>query len=386
MESEAENLQSWLGSIALIRATALLREYDGSSMPIYECSRTLHWKDVRPPDLVLFVSHRWRTPHNPDPDGAALMAIRRLLSALDSVARGIDPTCDLAAPDLRKPYMLQASILFGRLLQRGLDGESALDATTVFYDYSCLPQGAGSRDREFLLKGLSCFPDFIPDPRVTLVALRSDGDNYGHRAWCVAESVLSVKLAQERTWADVFPLRLELSPVPFQIADQELRTAVESWSDDVHERVVISRDQYFAWRGILDQCAEWFSRDHDGAARQLHHTGLAADVSFRMFVETMIRLAEHGDGVTDLVPAITGGAVAAGIECLKEADLVPTGLLILAGLEWERLNRGEDQADPDVWTVAFKKYCSGLPLKAEVLLQQSPLAGKLRLPRVRLCE
>lgn len=386
MNALVQGWQRWFSSITLLRASALLDEFDGTSMPTYECAKPFRWQDDKPPELVLFISHRWRTPCNPDPDGATLLALRRLLSAIDGVARGIDPTCNVAAPDLRLPYMLQASIIFERLIEVQFDGETTLGSIAIFYDYSCLPQGEGVRDREFLLKGLSCFPYFIPDSRVTLVAIRSDGDDYAQRAWCVAESVLSVLFEQQRPWANLFPLRLELDPEPCEITYPILRDAVETWSQEVFGQVIISADQYRAWEKILDHCVEWFTQEREGAAKQLHHSGLASDISFRMFVETMVRLAEKGNGVADLVPAIVGGAVAAGLECLKEADLIPAGLLILAGLRWEKLNRGEDQTDPDVWQRAFERYCNGQPLKAEICLRPVDTEGQLKLPRIRLCD
>ncbi|WP_028489481.1 hypothetical protein [Thiothrix lacustris] len=377
--------KSWFSSITLLRALDLLHEFDGGSMPTYEHAAPFRWQTDRHPDIVLFISHRWRDLCNPDPDGATLRALRNLLLAIDSLARGIDPACNAEVPDLRLPYMLQASVIFSRLIEVRFDGEAALANIAIFYDYSCLPQGEGVRDRELLLKGLSCFPHFIPDSRVTLVAIRSDGDHYEKRAWCVAEAVLSVLFEQQRPWAELFPLRLDINPQPYEITYPILRDAIEFWVQDVSGRVSISGEQFLAWQRIIDYCVEWFTQEREGASKQIHHSGMASDISFRMFLETMIRLAEQGNGVTDIVPAIVAGAIEVGLECSKMDDLVPAGLLILSSLRWEQLNRGEDQSAPDVWQEAFERYCNGQPLKAEVRLRSAEETGKLKLPRIKLC-
>lgn len=117
--------KSWFSSITLLRALDLLHKFDGGSMPTYEHAAPFRWQTDRHPDIVLFISHRWRDLCNPDPDGATLRALRNLLLAIDSLARGIDPACNAEVPDLRLPYMLQASVIFSRLIEVRFDGEAA---------------------------------------------------------------------------------------------------------------------------------------------------------------------------------------------------------------------------------------------------------------------
>jgi hypothetical protein len=371
----------WLRCIPLLRARALL-DFNGREMPSFAAAARLRWADPDPPALVLFISHRWRTRTHPDPNGESLARLVAMLGALDRLARGLEPMCDAPTPDLREPWMLHASVLLSRLMEAEVDGTSALERVALFYDYSCLPQGNTLQELQTRRAGLACFPSMIADTRVTLLALRNDEDDYEQRAWCVAESVLALTFDEGRPWAQTFPLRLGASlPAPV-IGYAPLRDAIEAWASRTAGIPELTSAQYREWLEIVEQCARWHQEVRDDAT-WLHHSGCGAERSFRLFLETMLRLREAAGGEIDLAGVLPEVAAAVGLYCSEARDVIPASLLILTGLRWEKLNRGADPtraAEPDLWLQALEHYREGQPLLARVETSTDPQ----RLPRVLL--
>jgi hypothetical protein len=360
-------------------------------MPSFEQSSVLRWNGDDEPDLVLFVSHRWRTAVHPDPDGRTLRTIARVLAALDCLARGLDPTCDASVPTLRSPAMLHASVLLHRLMQRfDGDGASALDRVAIFYDFSCMVQASAPEHLERLKNGLASFPTMIPDRRVALLALRQPQDDYESRAWCVAESVLSLNYEADRPWVDTFPLRLDLEPRENVVAFEPLEVAIEAWSRDVCVQSRITSARFRDWLELVQLCVDWYGQSREEATARLHHSSGIAEHSFRLWVTTTIRFAEAGDSVVDIGPLLRGMMASSGLHCTDPDDVVPTALLILAGLRWEELNRnsGSPRVPPesgrDFWRQCLSRFLEGRPLRAEVQLRESRSDGALSPPTLSL--
>jgi hypothetical protein len=165
-----------------------------------------------PPDLVLFVSHRWQTSAHPDPRGEQAAAVRSFLGILRDVgvSAGYEPSRRKdRVPSLRVHGVFQAANLLGSdgdrtlpkqpwsdRLRRAEEPTELVDDILahigVWYDYSCLPQGeALSRtpptyeEQQIINNALRRLPMLIAASNV--LVLRTEGDDYGNRAWCVAE-------------------------------------------------------------------------------------------------------------------------------------------------------------------------------------------------------
>jgi hypothetical protein len=195
------------------------------------------------PDLNLFVSHRWEATSAPDPTGTAADSIRAFLDCLSMLgaAASLPPAERIAiVPSLRVHGLLQAAIALGNQRPFGPSrpakdyatlfsdlraspteepGAALLDRTTLFYDYSCIPQGINLRDRgngapqrEVLKQALRQLHLLVDSS--TVLSLRRSDDDYGNRAWCAAE----LAIGQPR-WRHVV-LRLDL--LGTQVTDAQI--------------------------------------------------------------------------------------------------------------------------------------------------------------------
>lgn len=386
---------TWLNTTRLLRARAL-QGLAGRRIPGYGQATRLAWRgghdaDPADPDLVIFLSHRWRSSEHPDPDGRTLRALVRLLDAMDALARGLDPAHPDPVPSLQAPAMLQAMVLVHRLLERtDHDGARALDRVAIFVDHACLPQGRSAGARQRLKNGLASFPQMLPDPRVALVALRHAGDGYDRRSWCVAESALALHYDENRPWAMTFPLRMDLEPRVPEISYEPLRTALAGWTGRTCGRARISADEFRSWLDLVQHCVDWHTESRDGAMTVLHHSPAVAEQSFKLWIRTTLRLAECGDHVVDLVPLVCDALTAEGLHCTDPDDALPTGLLILAAMRWEELNRNAGapgqllQTGADFWRSCLQRHLSGQALLARVRQRESRKPGQLVAPALEL--
>lgn len=385
----------WFNKLSLLSATSL-KYYCGKNMPTYEDAVALRWQNDNMPGLVLFISHRWHTPTNPGPRGHSLQALQALLSSIELIANGIDPIYDTKAPNLLDPYILHASILFHRLIEvEDIEGHAALDKIAIFYDYTCLPQGFSDKDSKLRLKGLSCFPDFIPDKRVSLIALRFKGDDYKHRAWCLAESLTALDtdyLKQYGGWINKFPLRLDFPFERLKISYPPLKKSIINWNKHVAGTAQISADQFENWLQIIEFCSDWFKKGDHATSKQLHHTSFSVDISFKFFstASSLIKTKvteESKDGyiTIDLNKILKETAIFYGLFSTKAEDIIPACLMILSAPKWDYERRkinGEDLSKPDFWSQMFDYYCEGKSLQIEVKGNYSNEKGNL-LPQIK---
>lgn len=159
------------------------------------------------PALILFVSHRWETPYQPDPHAHQLGALKSFLRALQEIA--IATECEGAerlkrVPSLSKHGVLQAAWLLGAtgwqdFLKEVWNsdnpktlGERILSGIGIWYDYACMPQRSpvsdaqrNDKDEAEFIEGLRALHGLIA--KSTLLILRREGDDYEHRGWCAAE-------------------------------------------------------------------------------------------------------------------------------------------------------------------------------------------------------
>ncbi|WP_239405183.1 hypothetical protein [Frankia sp. Cj3] len=207
--------QQLADEFAFLRTSAVT-EIEGD-LPCYQdlqrnCPEAF-WTAGEAPPLVLFLSHRWRTSINPDPEGHTADALRFFLQQVAAVAAAASsPPQDRSKliPSLRVHGTMQAALLLGN--QRGFGtanerdwpdlnkktedpsgvGDAIIGDIGIFYDFSCIPQGVSTfhqppeeemqRIVERALRRLHLLVSAS-----TVLALRAADDDYGSRAWCVTE-------------------------------------------------------------------------------------------------------------------------------------------------------------------------------------------------------
>lgn len=241
--------QQLADEFVFLKAAAVL-DMDGE-LPAYQDLRRdrpeAFWPRGEVPPLVLFVSHRWRTPTSPDPGGHTADALRTFVRDVAAVATAAStPPEDRAnlVPSLRTHGIMQAAILLGN--RRGFAveeerrwpdttriesdpsaaTEAVLGGMALFYDFSCVPQGVSAFDpsadeemHQILERALRRLHLLVTAS--TVLVLRTGEDDYGSRAWCVTE--LSIG---QPAWRHIV-LRSDLRGEPVSDADLVGETAPE---------------------------------------------------------------------------------------------------------------------------------------------------------------
>jgi hypothetical protein len=380
----------WFNKVRLLSVRKLLG-FNGISLPSYKSAENLRWTDSKKPAHVVFVSHRWRTTGNPDPDGRNFTELKGLLGSVVLLARGLDPNDPTPAPSLGERHMLHASVLLWRLIQNcELDAEEILDRFAVFFDYSCLPQNTTSEQCTLLRNGLLAFLSMIPDTSVSLVALRHVDDSYSKRAWCVAESVLSLSYSDDRQWAETFPLRICVDRQDTKIEFEPLANAIRNWDKTTALKPKITAEQFHNWLDIVQLCVDWHEQSRLEATDKFHHSISIADQSFKLWTRITIRISERGETTVDLIPELISALESEDLRCTNPNDLVFTALIILSSLRWEELNRTSEQLNvgeniqSDFWRRCLLQYMDTRSIFARVYPQSAKAIGQLTPPRLEL--
>lgn len=180
------------------------------------------WPNGHVPPVVLFVSHRWRMPNNPDPEGHTADALRFFLRKVGVIATAASsPPQDRSklVPSLLVHGIMQAALFLGNGRAFGLAdrrprewpdpnktqdpnitlnpnpsgvADAILGDIGIFYDFSCIPQGVSAfrqppedetrRIVERALRGMHLLASAS-----TVLVVRAPADGYSSRAWCAAE-------------------------------------------------------------------------------------------------------------------------------------------------------------------------------------------------------
>lgn len=214
------------------------------------------WMSVENIWHLVFISHRWGSQNDPDPDGLQLLALKHMVQRIADISVAIsdeqigsDAVRDRLTliPSFIQQGTLQAAHFVFRILcydeELPLDevnrfaGEEILDAIGFWYDYSCLPQDPKTPTEmiEFT-QALQDIENMILSSRVSTLVLRSEGDGYLSRGWCFAESMIAyykqdvnrpMVLLTDRLEQPISIFNDELFSVHQQAADRVL----ELWTD-----------------------------------------------------------------------------------------------------------------------------------------------------------
>lgn len=217
----AESWSELVKTFRFVRGSALLRLGVLPRCQALPSDDDVWFEDTDPPLLALFVSHRWETPHAPDPRGRQLAALQALLRKVaDAAAAAHAPLTERSAfaASLGLEGSMQALSLAlwalgirrlqsafipdearRRIVREGaleLGGQSTdfgtwlLGRIAVWIDYTCVPQSPRSEaeERRFI-ESIRHLPDLAA--ACTLVALRAPNDGYRQSGWCTLESYLA---------------------------------------------------------------------------------------------------------------------------------------------------------------------------------------------------
>lgn len=154
--------------------------------------------------LVIFISHRWASPNNPDPTNRQYKAIQKLIQHIVAGVHAISAIEKSEhhryIPDLGRHGVLQGAMIATRLLATiyELPYKESVNIILenkperligIWYDSICLPQEEHAKHQ--LQSILQNLPDFVQHPQVSVIALRESRDDYEQRGWCMMEFMLA---------------------------------------------------------------------------------------------------------------------------------------------------------------------------------------------------
>lgn len=332
----------------------------------------IEWLKPRQCWLLIFVSHRWEIAGHPDPDGRQHRALTALVSALcdlwDALAAETAQERIRLVPRLDRHGTTQAAVLLSRVkfprhVLRRRQHESARhflpDHIGIWYDYMCLPQQPRSpAEEEEFRAGLLALPELLNSKAVSLVALREAGDDYGARAWCLAEALLTANKAGSQGVAvrmDLIGTALEPGPDEGQANSdlpRRLHAALEGWADATVEtaRAVDCMTMLALTAGHFP--SEWFSAS-DGIAPV--YLGDVVNMAALWLGLVLGHLGREQQPV-DLAAVLHELAQDAGVRCAVDNDLTYVTLLMLHG------EAAPDSAIRDFYADCIARHLSGQPL------------------------
>ncbi|MEM6925593.1 MAG: hypothetical protein AAF602_01595 [Myxococcota bacterium] len=301
--------------------------------------------------LTVFVSHRWATRTHPDPDGAQLGALQRWIAQMCDVARALTEE-DVGrrtdvVPTLNAQGVLQAAMLVLRAVARANPSDAErgrelrdllLDRVGFWYDYVSLPQAPRtSAQHAAFVRGLLGIRGLLLAPSTTTIALRTEGDDYESRGWCVAE-MLHARSRRD----DQVPLVLGIQSLDarFETLDATTIALLERWSDPGHSAMNV----------LGDALTHWSSLAH--TLRRPGHPELAmlAGPSFELGRTLLTELTAHLHlhGTDDLGALVAESQTLTRLRFGDPSDRALVGLMMVAsvvdarselGLWWEALER-----------------------------------------------
>jgi hypothetical protein len=306
------------------------------------------WMRPRQCWLLLFVSHRWESQGDPDPDGRQHRALRELISDLcalwDATIAGEARDRVGRVPRLDVHGVAQAAVLFSRLRvpwhvryrRRRVPARDFLPRHIgIWYDYACMPQRPRSPAEEGQFRaGLRALPDLLRSEAVNMVALREAADDYHLRAWCLTEALL---VANKRGSQGV-ALRTDLLGAPLEMespderSDPELgarmRAALAGWADPAVSATMAANCLTMVTLAVGASTWEWFAANDGIAPTYLGDMGTMAAV---WLADVLARLGAQQGQWVDLAAVLRDVAAKSGVRCAVDNDLVYTSLLMLHG-------------------------------------------------------
>lgn len=282
-----------------------------------------------------------------------------------------------------------------------LSSADILSHIGVWYDYSCIPQDPMDEDQAATMTAtLSQLDLLLTSPHVTLVALREAGDDFGSRAWCVAEGCYSLAHAHSPIWANQFPLRLPIDrlgervvlPTDCPLIELQLkwrdrieglRKAVGEAKDEHAGALLELQSALQSSDSLSDIFLEAASLTANASLEDFHHSRQSAQWSMLWHTSVTTSLTTHAGSVVDLATLVNECGKVNGFKCTYAGDMTWAGILAIASLQWSkaeedvlRKRRNGSAAEgegavpsarqQDFWAIAMLRHAQGKSLLVRV--------------------
>eukprot|EP00386_Alphamonas_edax_P016277 GDKI01049714.1.p1 GENE.GDKI01049714.1~~GDKI01049714.1.p1 ORF type:complete len:328 (+),score=95.18 GDKI01049714.1:123-1106(+) len=184
-------------------------------------------KSVTEFKYVIFVSHRWETPAHPDPTGNHLQLVRSFLAnairqhkfdVWGHIGWGATLDATQTSGDGSESVWFAKGQAMSLRIEEGTEDQGI----GIWYDYSCMPQKERTpAEADILKQRLHTMDDVIllgNGPRLSwprTITLIIDQEDYGQRAWCMAEAMIATNgyVARESDQGGHPTLNRVLAPV-----------------------------------------------------------------------------------------------------------------------------------------------------------------------------
>ena len=134
-------------------------------------------------DIVLFVSHPWRSENHPDPDGVILRQLKQKL--LKFKENSMDPN----GINIKKHFLIsEMKELAGTMCADIIDHRKR-EKVGIWFDYSSMPQHPRNDVESHLFKEMLISMNSVIMSKHTMTLVLKD-DSYFNRSWCVYEYIL----------------------------------------------------------------------------------------------------------------------------------------------------------------------------------------------------
>lgn len=367
MDSSPSDSAPVLSRFRFMTARALLE------LPRFERCQDLPddiWCDPARLWTVVFISHRWEQVDEPDPQGRKLGALKRFFLEVERLTTALS-TCDAGdegaerrialVPTLRQQGTLQAAHLVVRALwsapkelpESELETVAFLDKVGIWFDFSCLPQAprSGTEQREFE-EAMLHIGALLSDTRVMVLALRTAGDDYLMRGWCLAEAALA--RASERVDSPLV-LRMDALGQRFSVLGEMADRALARWEDPGFTEAAMTVLATAITPTLVHQIAV---RESETPEFSLAFSDAQQVVQKFMASATATLLCElAGGGVVDLSRMLPRLMDAHGLICTQAGDRIMVALLVLAST----LSR-EATGHLAIWREALHRFMQGRSL------------------------
>lgn len=328
----------------------------------------------------VFISHRWGSLDDPDPNGTQLAALKRLVQNIDAIAEIVSDEPVSAEmtqerlrqiPSLRRQGTLQAAHLLFRCLCEAEfqpnteelwdDGRGILARIGFWYDYACLPQDpkTTAEAKEFA-QALQGIGDLLLSPQVSTLVLRKEGDGYLSRGWCFAESMIAQSKSDPFMpmvlWTDRWDRPLSMfNDEPFSVFKPDTEKQLAQWEDPASEL-----SSWDSFRCAIEATAlPLILKSEKGNSEFALALDDTTTIGMQLLaqIQPWLIIVSEGEPLDLAVPLATL-LDSQGLGCRDRRDAILVALLLLKSVTSE-----EVVGDVGIWREALVRFTEGLPLQ-----------------------
>ena len=306
------------------------------------------------PLLVIFVSHRWEHPLQPDPYGTQLYILKAIANMFLEIAVGLKEHRAerlRRVPTLNTHGALQATYFVGTIACFVDDfkddklelRQQLLNRVGIVYDFMSLPQNPRTAEEQTdFLRGMIAFRRLMASTPV--VALRYPDDEYSSMSWCELEFWSAGKLSSHFSTVPIVRIDMwgkeirvhELGPPSNYTSNSDFCRVIRvlsAWENDENVTAkgvaeTIMRDYHlaFSWKEKESRVPLLTRPDF----RAHNESNISTTPrSFQFWNSIREKLCLQGLENEDFAEILKDHMRMHGIVCTEEQDLVPTALWLL---------------------------------------------------------